>query len=193
MSTIAFSSAWTARSIPWIFRHSYSAQSGDLSNAGLLSSGGTYNNGPWYWARIDIMKGVVPTTVVGLEAVATRSSDLLMSFTTPSSNPSGEAVQYFLLPGVSGNLGQSVGSNPQLINTIYKTAIATGVATWFRWMVTIQPSYTSDPINVAHQIIGTVSTNGGGGDLQMDTTTITAGQQYRISSIQFFTPTSFTY
>lgn len=193
MATISFSPTWTARSIPWIFRHGYEAQASSLVGGGLLVSGGNYNNGAWYWARIDIMKGVAPTTLTGLETVAARSADLLMSFTTPSSNPSGGPTQYFLLPGVSGNLGSSSGSNPQMVNTIYKAAAASGEATWFRWMVTILPSYTTDPINVAHQIIGTVSANGGGGDLQMDSTTITAGQSYRISSIQFSLPTTFTF
>jgi hypothetical protein len=192
VATISFSPSWTLRGVPWIFRWNTSGGSAG-SDSGLLCSGGGYNSGtPWPNARIDIMKGTVPTTLVGLETLTARSTDLLMRFSCPSSNPAGSMTQYFMAPGL-GAPGSGEGTNPQIINTIYQTASGAGTATWFRWLVVSMPLWNADPTGVVHQIVGTISTNGGGGDLQMDSTTIAAGQQYRISGIQFYMPTSFTY
>jgi hypothetical protein len=191
MPTISFSTPWTLRSIPYLFRlNTY----GDDSriNAGLLTSAGPYSGQTYSVARIEIMQGAVPTSLVGLETIGARSADLLVSFTCPSSAPSGSLIQYFLSAGL-GQPGSGDGTNPQIINTIYKNAVGSGTATWFRWLVLGMPNNLTDPTSVIHQIVGTVSANGGGGDVQMDSTAITAGQPYRISSIQFYTPTSFTY
>jgi hypothetical protein len=191
MSTIAFSTPWTLKAVPWIFRFgNYGSQS--AANAGLLINDGIYPGIQYSNARIDIMQGTAPSTLVGLEALAARSSDLLMSFTCPSQSPSGSTIQYFMAPGL-GQPGNGEGTNPQLINSIYKNATASGTATWFRWLVMGLPSYNVDPTSVIHQIIGTITDNAGSGDLKMDSTTIVAGQPYRISSIQFYTPTSFVY
>lgn len=191
MPTISFSPSWTLHSVPWLFRFNTYGDDSRI-NAGLLTSAGPYSGQTYSVAHIEIMKGAVPTSLVGLDTIGARSADLLVSFTCPSSAPSGSLTQYFMAPNL-GQPGSGDGTNPQIINSIFKNAAASGTATWFRWLVLGMPNNSSDPTSVIHQIIGTVSTNGGGGDLQMDSTTITAGQPYRISSIQFYTPTSFTY
>lgn len=159
--------------------------------AGMLCGSNTPDNNPVYAsAMINIMQGVVPTDFSTLPVYSSRSSDVLVSLTTPygdSLGPDGviQETQYFNMV--------TTGTNPVIINTIYKNAIASGAATWFRWMVVTRPTFASIPDTMLHQIIGTVGVSGSGADLEMDDVNVVSGQPYRISSLRVTFPSFFTY
>lgn len=131
----------------------------------------TYNG--TVYAIIHIMQtGTgIPSDLSSLSSVTARASDQLISF------------------GSTGNTDNTfvntcnVSTNPAIINTLYKSATASGTATWFRWIV------YNNSNTIMHQAIGSVGTLGSGADLEMSSTTVVSGQLYKIINfrIQFAT------
>lgn len=73
-------------------------------------------------------------------------------------------------PASTGTLGGTVSISPTLPSAV--TASASGTASWYRVST-----------SAAAQVIdGTVTATGGGGDLQLTTTTITSGLSIQITS-----------
>jgi hypothetical protein len=85
--------------------------------------------------------------------------------------------------------------NPAVISTQYVAASASGTATWFWWIVppTLGSGNRDTAATPIHQIIGTVGATGTGSDLELVSTTITAGEQYRILNLRILFPTTWTY
>jgi hypothetical protein len=78
------------------------------------------------------------------------------------------------------------------LTTTFKAATATGTATWFSWCwYNATPPATSGTIQ--QRIIGTVGTIGSGADLEMLTTSIVSGQQYRVYNLRIALPSTYTY
>lgn len=83
-------------------------------------------------------------------------------------------------------------TNPFTVTTTYKAAIATGVATWFAYCTyDYAPPSTSGTL--VQRIIGTVGTIGSGADLEMNTTSIVTGSQYRVYNFRIALPSTYTY
>lgn len=96
----------------------------------------------------------------------------------------------FWLP-YSENTSEIV-TNPYTVTTTYKTAIATGTATWFAlaWYNATPPATNGTLIQ---RIIGTVGTIGSGEDLELVNTNIVTGSQYRVYNFRIALPSSYTY
>lgn len=73
-------------------------------------------------------------------------------------------------PASTGTLGGTVSISPTLPSAV--TASASGTASWYRVSTS----------GAAQVIDGTVTATGGGGDLQLTTTTITSGLSIQITS-----------
>lgn len=80
------------------------------------------------------------------------------------------------------------------VTTLLKSAYATGTATWFAWCYywdNVTPPSTGGTI--IQRIIGTVGTIGSGADLEISSTSIVTGGQYRIYNLRIALPSSYTY
>jgi hypothetical protein len=169
--------------MPRIFRVSGDPVSGNATvaaGAGLLHCGYGYSGSAV--GTIYLMKGAIPVAATATANINARSSDILVMF-----GPGG-AVAGDFVPA-------QVGVNPAVISTQYAIASAAGTASWFWWVVPLslgtgQRDTAATPI---HQIIGTVGTTGSGADLEMVSTTIVSGEQYRIMNLRLQFPTSWTY
>lgn len=76
--------------------------------------------------------------------------------------------------------------------TTYKAAIATGTASWFAYVwYNATPPATGGSLQ--QRIIGTVGTIGSGEDLEMVTTSIVSGSQYRVYNLRITLPSTYTY
>lgn len=149
-----------------------------LADYGFLHNNGSSNG--QIMGRFCIMKGTVPATPpVNFNA---RGGDALLVFTSTG--------------GSTGSPFTSTGTfaNPAVITTNYVNASASGTATWF-WILTVQqqagaPDNTQNP---PQQVWGTIGVTGSGADLVMSSTSIIAGQPYRIYNFRWQMPTSWTF
>lgn len=95
---------------------------------------------------------------------------------------------YFPGPGDSSdalNSSTRLGSTATVICSP-RTATATGTATWF-------VMYNGSGGVLYSNITGTIGTIGSGADLEMSSTSIVSGQQYRVNSFVLTLPSSWTY
>ena len=136
--------------------------------AGLLKSGGAAN-------VINICKGTRPTTFQ--TSYSAFSPDILMQFTALNDYNVSEG------PVTAGITGTTFWTN---VTSRLVTATQTGVATYFALL-------TSDGTTVWQQVTGTVGAIGSGADLEISSTSITSGSQYRISQLRFVMPLILTY
>ena len=135
---------------------------GQTSLVGLI---GLY---AYNYPSLRIMKGTVPTDFTGLTSSSSRASDVL--------------IQY---DKITGELVNSSTANPITINTVYKTPIASGTATWF-WL------YSGDELK--QQMVGTVGTVSSGADMEISSVNIVSGTAYRVINSNFLTiPSVWTY
>jgi hypothetical protein len=175
MATIELSSGFMASLPTRIIRYNENVNSGNVGSVtGLLMNGSESYGYPT--AYITLMKGAVPADLSTLTSFTSRSADTLVTFSMASAHfaPSQTAL------------------NPAIISTIYVNASAAGTATWFWW--TARPRYSFDsPNSIIHQVVGTVGTVGSGSDLEMGTTSIVAGEPYRIVNLRLQFPAMWTY
>lgn len=179
MPTIAFSDAFMSGSA--------STAMGRFVNYRAISNFSGNTNGLWtsyapgslsQACQITIMKGTVPVSTASLTSFADRSADILITYDSAADNLSPSATTYFLNPGV--------------FTSVFVSAAASGTATWFWW--TARPANGNSPSNTLNQqIIGTVGVTGSGSDLEISSTTITAGQLFRIVDLRLQLATSYNY
>jgi hypothetical protein len=94
--------------------------------------------------------------------------------------------------GGGGNVTTFSRASTTTVTTAYKAAIATGTATWFSWCwYNATPPSTGGSLQ--NRIIGTVGATGSGADLEMPTTSIVSGQQFRVYNLRITIPSSYTY
>jgi hypothetical protein len=108
------------------------------------------------------MKGTIPTDFSTLTSSSSRSTDNLVSF-----NIFGKASV-----ANANTLRIDTGSN-------YVYPSQSGIASWFWIFVT--NDYNTD-IGGSFQMIGTISTTGGGGDMQFDNTNIQTSSVFKLSN-----------
>lgn len=136
----------------------------NLLNGGIYSYPGinatTFGNG--MSATLNIMKGVMPTDFSTLTSQSSRSTDNLVT-----------------IP-ILGK-GSVANSNTLRIDTgsSYVNPSQSGIASWFWIFVTY--SYTAD-IGGPFQMIGSISTTGGGGDMQLADTNIQTSSVFKVSN-----------
>jgi len=155
----------------------------NVAVSGLTIGSGIGNGAAGAMGLLLLMKGTrpLPTDQTTIDALA---ADVLVRFVSNSSPVGGDFQT------------TQQGPNPAIISTSYKNAEASGVATWFWWVVAQgqsgAPSYsTSLPLH--QQIIGSVGTTGSGADLEIPNTTITASEAYRVMNLRLQFPTSWIY
>lgn len=187
MSSIELSAPWVTAMIPRLFRLNdgrLCSNTTNLSQSGLLNSavaGDAYGIVGGY---ITLMKGTPPVDFASIPTRNSRISDLLCSFVVSNNAP--------------GNFAPTQLANPTIINSIYVTPSAAGVASWF-WWHTVQyfDTNANNVLNTApltQSIYGTVGLTGSGADLEMpDTNLKTDGTQYRIRNLRIQFPSTWTY
>jgi hypothetical protein len=131
-----------------------------------------------------IMKGAFPTGAIPT-TYSGRSADILVEWQCIM-NPSGQTTNYFSTT--------NQGVNPALINSIYRAAAASGLATWFMWFqrITNLAGALSDSL-LGNTIIGTVGNTGSGADLEIPDVNVVAGTLYRLRNLQIEFPSQWTY
>lgn len=119
----------------------------------------------------------VPTDFSGLTSKTSRSDDLLIEYVNLGSSSS-EVI-------ITGDYGRT--ETPHYIGasltTSLKAASQSGTATWFRWYAA-QTVFTATTPSF-HQFIGTVGAEGSGADLELSSTSIVSGTQYRVIQLKF--------
>ncbi len=124
--------------------------------------------------QLRIMKGSPPSTWTELSAPTSRSSDILVTF-----DNTGDQIK--------NNSSLSAGQNYVSIATPFATATQTGTASWF-WLINFNGS------TVLQQLVGTTITAvGGGGDLEITSTSIVSGSSYRVTGLYIEFPRTWTY
>lgn len=122
-------------------------------------------------ARFYLMKGIIPDQVEFDAAGANfRSADRLVTFS---------GLQSFT----------SASGNVITLDITTANAIASGTATWFYW----DADPTATTTEKATRYTGSVSANGGGGDLTMADNIITNGDLIGIGQINLTLPQTYTY
>jgi hypothetical protein len=185
MATIELSSGWVTSMMPRIFRLAdgspATAGATGVAGAGLLHSGFSYSGA--FVGTIYLMKGVIPASATATATINARASDILVTFGSGTAGTAGDFVT------------SQVNVNPAVISTQYASASVAGTATWFWWVVpyTLGSGQRDQTIAPAHQIIGTVGITGSGADLEMVSTNIVVGEQYRVMNIRLQFPTSWVY
>jgi hypothetical protein len=192
MPTVELSPEYVKSMLPGLFRLSdgINRDSEYPSGSGLLNTGASIDNyvsDRHGLGAIWLMKGSIPSSFTEITNLNSRLSDVLCKFHT------GAQAEDFSPTTVS--------NNPVNVSTVYKTAEATGTATWFWWHVS--PRLTGnfstyeeliDPTaNLLHNIYGSVGLTLSGADLEMENVNIVAGQDYRISDLPLRFPTTWTY
>lgn len=192
MSQIDLSAAWIAAVMPAILTCGNSGQydwggysfnnstTSVAANAGLLCTG--QGSSSACTGQIRLMSGT-PASLPNITNENAVAAQVLCTFSAAGGLSSGDFVT------------SQVTTNPAIISTQYVNATATGTATWFWWAVI--PNQGSGYYNPAatplHQIIGTVGAPGSGADLIMASTSVVAGQPYRIINLQLSIPTTWNY
>ncbi len=130
-----------------------------------------------YQCGILIYKGTIPTDLSTLTTWTARSSDLLINFYNTTSSTFSTTIV--------------ASTNPIVVSSTLVAASASGTATWFRLLNAGPATYSGQ--EVVHQIVGTVGTSGSGADLEMSTTNIVSGSNYRIQNLRISFPSTWTY
>ena len=146
----------------------FGGPSGGYYGPALLKSG-SYTN------TILVCKGTRPTTFQ--TSYSAFSPDVLVSFGATADYNSVEG------PVTSGITGTTFWIN---VTSRLVTATQTGTATYFALLST-------DGSTVYQQVTGTVGAIGSGSDLEISSTSITSGSQYRVSQLRFEMPLILTY
>ena len=179
MSSIELSPAFIQPMISRLFRNTETgiASSSPSALSGLLPAA---NTGSGQLAgQILLMKGTIPAAP-NLGAVSARSSDILVRFR--------QSLSY------DWNGYSNFNTNPVSMTSQYSAAQAGGTATWFWWVVNIANSPPGDDsTGMYQQAIGTVGLVGSGADLEMGSTNIVNGQQYRIANLKINFPSLWTF
>jgi|JFJP01.1.fsa_nt_gi hypothetical protein len=121
---------------------------------------------------IYIMKGVPPTDFSTLVDNTSYENNVLIKFSSNDND--------FLFTVDT--------ANPIVYKTRYIPAMATGTATWFRWVV--KNSSTNE---LYQQIIGDVNTIGSGADLEIPCIDVVKDVPHRIINLRLNFPTVWTY
>jgi hypothetical protein len=132
-------------------------------------------------SQIMLMKGAVPT-VYANSTIFPRKADILVRFRHSAS--------------LEWNTYSNVSANPISLTSQFTPANASGVVTWFWWVVSDANAGVVDDIDKCtnlQQIIGTVGLAGSGADLELPDTNIVNGQQYRIANLKLQFPTNWIY
>jgi hypothetical protein len=144
---------------------------------GLLTSGAQYSSVTFLTPTINIMKGTIPADINAVASYASRSTDILISY-SPTTNVIATSSLY-------------PNSNPTVITANGMSSQA-GTATWFWWVS--RKSYNYNPQDgIVHQICGTVGVTGSGADLEISSTNVILGNDYRISNLRLQFNTTFTF
>lgn len=180
MPTIAFSDNFMFGSSSTVMGRlmSYNEQVYNQNNTTGLMSWGDFANGIFARAGlVCIMKGTVPTNFTTLTDFSSRSADVLVQWSVPG-----------------GQFTASPTTNPASFSSSFAAASASGTATWFWWMSRGYRSPSSGFNNtIFEQIVGTVGVTGSGADLEISSTSITAGQLFRVIDLRLQLATSFNY
>lgn len=150
------------------------------SQAGLLHCGRGYSGNSV--GQILVMKGTVPSDFTTLASINSRAADILIRYSTQFNS-------------LADFVTSQVTVNPANISTQYRAAQASGTATWLWWVVipTLPSGEPNDASGLLHQVIGTVGLPLSGADLEIPTTNIATGEQYRIVNLRVQFPTSWNY
>ena len=185
MANIHLSPDWVPSMVNRMTSNSVNASVSVLaaSQVSLLQPGAGYSGNAM--GQICIMQGSVPTDFSTLTSVNSRLSDILIRYT----------VSYSGLPSMGDFATSQFNVNPLNVSTQYRAATASGTATWFWWFAvpTTGGGSSSDSSPLFHQIIGTVGPPLSGADLEIPTTSIVSGEQYRIMNLRIQFPTTWTY
>jgi hypothetical protein len=135
---------------------------------GALTSG--YAMTTWH-----LMKGAIPTDF-SITTFSTRSADVLVSWQN--------------VYGTGGNglqvthTGSTATVNPIVLTSIYVAAAQSGTASWFWWLSRPGSGNNTPGNTITHQLYGTVGTTGSGADMELPSTTIVSGQNYRFVNLR---------
>ena len=186
MPSIHLSNDWVPSMVTRLTSNGVSASGGTTAaQSSLLQPGFGYGNTSA--GQLLIMKGTVPADFSTLTSINSRSSDILIRYTTGP---------YAGLPSMGDFVTAQFNVNPCNISTLYRAATASGTATWLWWVVVpllASGSATNDAGGLYHQIIGTVGLPLSGADLEIPTTNIVSGEQYRIMNLRIQFPTTWNY
>ena len=155
----------------------YSSVEAWSSSCPLLATNGGDGSGNRAVPQIYLMKGVMPSDFSTLTSYSVRSSDVLVTYDSGTSD--------IIIPATK---------NPLVITTNLVTATASGTATWFWWAVRQNnyPGVLTVTAPIVHQIIGNVGLVGSGSDLEIADVNIIAGFPYRIANLGFRFPATWT-
>lgn len=176
MSTVYFNDKLRRNLNQALFTRQYGASATENDQYGFRTA--------YYYAIlygvVNLMKGAVPTDFTELTSPSSRSSDILVTWTT---NQGGWSYSDPLtnIDGIAN------------VSSPYSVASASGIATWFWWYNATGPA-AGDPAYrnyIYTQLVGTVGTSGT--DLVIADTTIIAGANYRLLNLKFDVPTEYTY
>lgn len=185
MPSIHLSNDWVPSMVTRMTSNSVNASLSVLasSQTSLLQPGAGYSGNAM--GQICIMKGTVPTDFTSLINPNSRLSDILIRYT----------VSYSGVPTMGDFVTSQFNVNPCNISTQYRAATASGTATWVWWFVvpTSGGGTAVDTLGLYHQIIGTVGLPLSGADLEIPTTNIVSGEQYRIMNLRVQFPTTWNY
>lgn len=139
--------------------------------------------------NIAICQGSVPASADDVMTAASRSADILVNWLMKNISPGApypgqNTANDFAITNES--------TNPIQINSIYRAAVASGVASWFWWMVRWSNGSTIQDTHL-HAIIGTVGGVGSGADLEIPDVNIVSGQSYRLRNLRINFPDNWTY
>lgn len=151
--------------------------------------------GPLPVSFAELGMDVAPTTLSGMK----RASDVLVSISNGINDTAGFDKANCIM-----------NTNPCVINTFYKPAIKSGLASWF-YIVTIGGYMNLNTISsitefvpatpadyhphpyVAQQAWGTLGTIGSGADLELANLNVVQDIPYRITNLSLQLPTSWSY
>jgi hypothetical protein len=134
------------------------------------------------------MKGTVPSDLSSLTTFSSRSADALVNWYNFNFNNSNNPATLHI--SVSSYV------TPVILSSAYVAAEASGTATWFWWTVRNIPNSGnySTGNTLHHQVVGTVGTTGSGADMELPSTSIVSGQNYRFLNLRIdFSGPDFTY
>jgi hypothetical protein len=127
------------------------------------------------YTRFQIMQGTVPTDFSTLTAGTSRSTDVLLSI----------PLTYGNFSIVSPYTSYIIDTGTSIIS-----ASTTGVATWF-WLFGSNTSGTF--ASTVMQLIGTITPTGGGGDIELASVNIVAGNPFKLGNFTINVDTTYTY
>lgn len=182
MSRIEFSSGFMS-ALPYrIFRlgespldttNPASTVTATFTQANQLGGCGLFPGATTTGGFIQIFKGTMPLNFSGLTAYTSESANKLVEFSVADGAFS--PTQMWV--------------KPVIITTLYRAAVASGQATWFRAGV-LKAYYHPGG---AAQFMGTVGLIGSGADLEISDTNILIGSTYRVRNLRINFPSFWDY